>query len=216
MAETHIGFQKVYCTFSTGSHVQYISHIYPVFPGTEVTAHKNPDLFESFRRAVALRKLGSQSGWSLTHMASIYARIGEAEKSLELLDIMAKGVVMDSLLTTHHDWRNMGMTMTWGGDATEQLDANFGAVNAIQEMLFFWQEGALSIRPSLPGRLTQGAFRGMAFPEGTVDVAWQADGTVDVTVNAVRDLDAAILLCGREQGRVTLRAGEQKKLRLMR
>jgi alpha-L-fucosidase 2 len=189
-------------------HHRHLSHIYPVFPGTEVTAHNAPDLFEAFRKAVSLRKLGSQSGWSLTHMASIYARIGEAEKSLECLDMMAKGVVMDSLLTTHNDWRNMGMTMTWGGDATEQLDANFGAVNAIQEMLFCWQREALSILPALPARLSHGDVRGMVFPDGTLDMTWQADGAVAVTIRVIRDLDTAVLLCGRERERITLRAGE--------
>ena len=188
-------------------HHRHLSHIYPVFPGTEVAAHNDPELFEAFRRAVQLRKLGSQSGWSLTHMASIYARIGEAEKSLECLDIMAKGVVMDSLLTTHNDWRNMGMTMTWGGDATEQLDANFGAVNAIQEMLFCPQQDALSILPSLPKRLARGSARGLAFPEGTVDIAWAPD-CVEVTVTALRDTDTALLLFGKSMERITLSAGQ--------
>ena len=100
------------------------------------------------------------------------------------------------------------MTMTWGGDATEQLDANFGAVNAIQEMLFCWQEGALSILPALPARLTQGAVRGMVFPEGKLDLVWDKDGTVEITLTATQDIDAALLLCGRDCGRVILRAGE--------
>ena len=195
-------------------HHRHLSHIYPVFPGTEVTAFNNPDLFEAFRTAVALRKLGSQSGWSLTHMASIYARIGEAEKALNCLDIMSKGVAMDSLLTTHNDWRCMGITMVWGGDATEQLDANFGAVNAIQEMLFCWQKDALSILPALPERLARGAVRGMVFPEGTVDILWAPDGRVEITVKATRDLDTAILLAGKDCGRVVLRAGEQVTLKL--
>ena len=197
-------------------HHRHLSHIYPVFPGTEVTAFNNPDLFEAFRTAVTLRKLGSQSGWSLTHMASIYARIGEAEKALSCLDIMSKGVVMDSLLTTHNDWRCMGMTMVWGGDATEQLDANFGAVNAIQEMLFCWQPDALSILPALPKRLTQGAVKGIVFPEGTLDIQWESTGQVAVTVQAKRDLDTTILLCGKPNGRVILQAGEQTTLEFQR
>ena len=39
---------------------RHLSHIYPVFPGNEVTAYNNPELFEAFRNAVNLRKLGSQ------------------------------------------------------------------------------------------------------------------------------------------------------------
>lgn len=193
-------------------HHRHLSHIYPVFPGTEVTEHAAPALFEAFRKAVTLRKLGSQSGWSLTHMASIYARIGEAEKSLECLDIMAKGVIMDSLLTTHNDWRNMGMTMTWEGDATEQLDANFGAVNAIQEMLLCPQPDALSVLPALPARLSHGSVRGLVFPDGTLDITWYEDGRTEITVTAARDLDTAILLCGQPKERVALRANQTATL----
>ena len=43
-------------------HHRHLSHIYPVFPGNEVTAHSQPALFEAFKQAVRLRKLGSQSG----------------------------------------------------------------------------------------------------------------------------------------------------------
>jgi alpha-L-fucosidase 2 len=102
----------------------------------------------------------------------------------------------------------MGMTMSWGGDATEQLDANFGAVNAIQEMLFCPQDGAISVLPALPARLATGSVRGLAFPEGRVDIIWQADGLAQITVTALRDLDTDLLLCRKSCGRVTLRAGE--------
>ena len=189
-------------------HHRHLSHIYPVFPGTEVTAHNNPTLFEAFRQAVKLRKLGSQSGWSLTHMASIYARLGEGEKVSECLDIMAKSVVLPSLMTVHNDWRNMGMTVNWK-EAPVQLDAAFGAVNAVQEMLFCYQNNALSILPALPQRLRSGAVRGMVFPGGTIDIGWDASGKVTVTVSARQDLDTAVLVGGIAQGQIRLSAGER-------
>jgi alpha-L-fucosidase 2 len=193
-------------------HHRHLSHIYPVFPGTEVTAHSQPELFEAFKQAVRLRKLGSQSGWSLAHMASIYARMGEGERSLGCLDVMAKSVVMSSLMTTHNDWRRMGITMEWHGDAFVQLDADFGIVNALQEMVFCYQKDALSILPALPRRLGRGAVRGLVFPEGTVDVEWTEDGTVTVTVTADRDLDTSILVRGVEKCRLTLATGESGTL----
>ncbi len=194
---------------------RHLSHIYPVFPGTEVTAHNDPALFEAFRKAVMLRELGSQCNWSLTHMAAIYARLGEAERLAECLDIMAKSVVLDSLFSISNDWRNMGVTLSWGNPPI-QLDAAFGAVNAIQEMLFCWQKEALSILPALPERLAQGAVRGMVFPEGTLDIVWEANGRVEVTVKAARDVDTAVLLAGKDCGRVVLRAGEQAMLAFQR
>ncbi|MBQ4353645.1 MAG: glycoside hydrolase N-terminal domain-containing protein [Clostridia bacterium] len=187
---------------------RHLSHIYPIFPGTEVTAFNNPDLFEAFRKAVHLRKLGSQSGWSLTHMASIYARLGEGEKVIECLDIMAKSVLLNSLLTLHNDWRKMGMTLNWENSAVVQLDAAFGAVNAMQEMLFCWQEEALSVFPALPARLSSGSAHGLVFPGGTIDIVWNADKSVTVTVHASKNISTALLLHGKKQTQIILTAGE--------
>ena len=196
-------------------HHRHLSHLYPVFPGDEVTAHSDPALFEAFRKAVTLRKLGSQSGWSLTHMANIYARFGEAEKAVGCLDIMAKSVVNAALFTVHNDWRHMGMTVEWQG-ATFQLDAAFGAVNAIQEMLFRWQGDALSILPALPERLASGRVKGMAFPGGTADIAWDKAGHVRVQIHAARALDMEVFVFGAPRGRVTLSAGQTGALEVDR
>ena len=193
---------------------RHLSHIYPVFPGTEVTEHNQPELFAAFKKAVRLRKLGAQSGWSMAHMASIYARMGEGDLSAGCLDAMAKNVIHDSLLTTHNDWRNMGTSIYWNGEAFVQLDAAFGIVNAVQEMLFCWQKEALSVLPALPVRLSCGETRGLVFPDGTVDIRWTETGETEVTVHARRSVDTVLLLRGKETGRVVLRAGESKMFRI--
>ena len=192
---------------------RHLSHIYPVFPGTEVTARNNPALFEAFRKAVNLRKLGSQSNWSLTHMASIYARFGEAEKAVECLDIMTKSVLLDSLFTIANDWRGMGITLPWGNPPV-QLDAVFGTVNAMQEMVFRWQKEALSVLPALPQRLQSGSVRGMVFPDGKIDIVWNTLGQVEITIYAKRPLDTDVLLADKFICHIQLAAGERKTLKL--
>ena len=192
---------------------RHLSHIYPVFPGTEVTARNNPALFEAFRKAVNLRKLGSQSNWSLTHMASIYARFGEAEKAVECLDIMTKSVLLDSLFTIANDWRGMGITLPWGNPPV-QLDAVFGTVNAMQEMVFRWQKEALSVLPALPQRLQSGTVRGMVFPDGKIDIVWNTLGQVEITIYAKRPLDTDVLLADKFICHIQLAAGERKTLKL--
>ena len=135
----------------------------------------------------------------------------QPEKVAECLDIMAKSVVCNSLLTVHNDWRNMGMTVTWK-EAPIQLDAAFGAVNAIQEMLFSWQEDALSILPALPKRLTSGTVRGMEFPGGKIDIHWEKSGHVTVVVYAERNLDLSVLLNGVFREKLILCAGQNKSM----
>ena len=190
---------------------RHLSHIYPVFPGNEVTAKSDPELFEAFRKAVHLRELGSQCNWSLTHMAAIYDRLGEGEAAAECLDLLAKSVLLPSFFTVCNDWRHMGMTLDWK-DVPVQLDAVFGTVNAVQEMLFRWEKTALSVLPALPGRLGSGSVRGMAFPGGTVDIRWNESGEAAVTVHARRELDTEVLVAGRAVGRIRLSAGEEKML----
>ena len=190
-------------------HHRHLSHVYPVFPGCEVTKESDPKLFEAFRRAVELRKLGSQSGWSLAHTANVYARMGNAEKSVECLDIMAKSVIMDSLMTTHNDWRTMGMTMTWGGEAYVQLDAAFGITAALQEMIFSSVKDSISLLPAVPERLKCGAAYGLRFPEGVVDISWSED-KANVKITAERRLEKSVLLLGDVVCRISLDVGEEK------
>ena len=191
---------------------RHLSHIYPVFPGAEISAQSQPELFEAFRRAVDLRELGAQSGWSFAHMACIRARMGEAERAAECLDGAAKSVIMDSLFTTHNDWRNMGITVQWDGESFVQLDAVFGQVNAVQEMLFRAERDALHLLPACPARLRSGRVRGICFPGGTADFEWTEDGG-SVTVFARRELDTVLLAAGRELGPLRLSAGESKTVR---
>ena len=192
---------------------RHLSHIYPVFPGNEITAQNSPQLFKAFKKAVELRQLGSQSGWSLAHMANIYARMNDGEKAVEFLDCMAKSVVLDSLFTVHNDWRNMGTTIYWKGECHVQLDACFGAVNAIQEMLFCWQKDSLSILPALPSRLPSGSVKGLVFPEGTLNITWKKNKSVVVEIFAQQNFSTNILVCGKKQALLVLNGGETKKLR---
>ena len=187
---------------------RHLSHIYPVFPGTEVSEQSDPALWAAFQKAVDLRELGAQSGWSLAHMACILARMGRAEPAAECLDGMAKGVLLSNLFTTHNDWRMMGTTVNWDGECFVQLDAAFGAVNAVQEMLFRWQNGTLYLLPALPRRLPGGRARGFRFPDGQADIEWTAAGTTTLTVTARRGFTAALVLKGVPRGQIRLAAGE--------
>ncbi|MBQ8400822.1 MAG: glycoside hydrolase N-terminal domain-containing protein, partial [Clostridia bacterium] len=162
---------------------RHLSHIYPLFPGDEINSRRTPVWYEACRKAVHRRDLGGQSGWSLPHMANIYARLGEGESAVQCLDILAKSVVNDVLVTTHNDWRHMGMTLDLDAFAPVQLDAGFGTVSALQEMLFRYSEGYLFLLPALPERMESGVFRGVVFPGGTADIRWTKD-TVTAVIRA--------------------------------
>ncbi|GIP28476.1 hypothetical protein J23TS9_36060 [Paenibacillus sp. J23TS9] len=170
-------------------HHRHQSHLYPMFPGKEVRRDKDPALFDAFLTAVKKRLvvgLKEQTGWSLAHMANLYARLGEGNLALECLDLLSRSAVINNFYTLHNDWRNMGigLSMDW---APFQIDANMGWTAAVQEMLLYSEPGLLRILPALPDRWSRGRANGMlACGNIEADVDWDLEkGMLNVRLKSL-------------------------------
>ncbi|WP_248924058.1 glycosyl hydrolase family 95 catalytic domain-containing protein [Paenibacillus hamazuiensis] len=165
---------------------RHLSHIYPVFPGQEFTGESEPEWFRAAETAVKKRVIGAQSGWSLAHMASIYARLGDGNKALECLDMLARSCLLNNFFTLHNDWRNMGICMNMP-EAPVQLDAAMGWVNAVQEMLLYVSPSLVKLLPAVPDKWSKGEFAGLRFCTGTVSLSWdKTAGTFRARLTAGR------------------------------
>ncbi len=161
--------------FDDNYHHRHQAHIYPVFPGTEITKEENPELFQAFVTAVKKRfmvGLKQQSGWSLAHMANSYARMEEGNLALECLAILSRSGIINNFYTLHNDWRTMGIgvNLQW---APVQLDANMGWAAAVNEMLLFSKPGLIKLLPALPDKWEKGNVKGLLCRGGIkVDMEW--------------------------------------------
>lgn len=153
---------------------RHLSHIYPVFPGYEVNSVDNEKELVSYKKAVGLRKIDAQTGWSMAHMAAIYARFDDGEGAMECLDNMAKACLLPNFFTLHNDWRGMGITLDMEA-APVQLDAIMGYVNAVQEMIFYSSETLLKLLPALPERMKKGSIKRFRYADGSLDMSWNVD-----------------------------------------
>lgn len=144
------------------------SHLYPVFPGSEIT--RESDLYPAFEKAEELRLkfgLSDQSSWSMVYMAGVAARMEKGETAMKALDIMSRTCLMNNFLTVHNDWRRMGPVSC--GDfrvAPFQVDGNIGFCGVVNEMLLqsqksSFEESRLTLLPALPERWRQGHICGL-------------------------------------------------------
>ena len=149
------------------------SHIYPLFPGREIT--RQSPLFKAFEIAIRKRlEIGitEQTSWSLVHMAHVFARLGDGDSALECLDLIARSCITNNFYSAHNDWRCMGIGMIMAL-APFQIDTNMGWTSAIQEMLLFSAPGQIRVLPALPKRWRRGSISGLVAMGGiTVSIEW--------------------------------------------
>jgi alpha-L-fucosidase 2 len=166
------------------------SHIYPVFPGMEVTEESNPEIYEACRVAIEKRLvigLQSQTGWSMAHMTNVYARLGDGKRAMDALNILSSNFVGENLFTYHDGLRDVGVkTRTI---APFQIDANCGISAAVIEMLCGSTSDMLRILPALPTAWSTGEFDGMLTRAGArVSARWDMEKkTIELKLTAVRD-----------------------------
>lgn len=168
---------------------RHLSHIYPVFPGDEVTSES--DNIAAFEKAVDLREIGAQTGWSLAHAASIYARFERGNDAMQCLNDIAKTCIQKNLFTVHNDWRRMDISLEMESGAPVQLDALMGYVNAVQEMILYSSEKIIKILPALPDSMPKGSIAKWRFVGGSLDMDWDM-GSKDIDAKFFADRDVKI------------------------
>jgi alpha-L-fucosidase 2 len=164
------------------SHHRHVSHLFALHPGHQITPDETPAL--AIAAEETLRERGDEAnGWALTWRANLWARLHKGDRALDLLS---------NQMTFTEETRTV---MEQGGglypdlfDAHPpfQIDGNFGAVSAIDEMLLQSQQTYvdpqapnedhyyLDLLPALPTQWSKGRVTGLHARGGfEVDETWQ-------------------------------------------
>lgn len=197
---------------------RHLSHVYPLFPGTEIEDNGREDLIPAFEKAVDMRVLGSYTGWSLTHMSAIYARLGRSEKAYKMINMMTKVCLLENFFTMHNDFRQMGITTNKMGNdrfAEVQLDAVMGTVNAIQEWLIRLTKKKIYLLPACPEKLSCGSVKDFSVYGGKISFEWNLEEKhISAEITALRDIPETevILPFGKTSKIISLKKGETIKI----
>ncbi|MFA9456229.1 glycoside hydrolase N-terminal domain-containing protein [Halalkalibacter sp. AB-rgal2] len=131
---------------------RHVSHLYPVWPGHEVTPEVTPEWFEASKVALEKRGRENYSAHGVVHCALVAARQKNADRVVDNLKLLLQegDYIHSSLVTSHNPNRDI-----------YNVDASCSLPTLVMEMLAYTSPGLIELLPAVPEEIRKGVITGM-------------------------------------------------------
>jgi alpha-L-fucosidase 2 len=133
---------------------RHISHLWALFPGTQISLEHTPELASAARVSLERRlgQGGGQTGWSRAWVVNFWDHLHDGKRAYESLQVMIRQSTFPNLMDTHPP-------------GVFQIDGNLGAANGMLEALVQsrWTPQAIEVEllPAVPEQWTEGSVNGL-------------------------------------------------------
>lgn len=187
---------------------RHSSHMYPLYPGHEISPEKTPEYADACRRSLLLR--GDEgTGWALAWRVNLWAHLHDGEKAYQLLKKALRPVGDDAAL--NYSKGGGCFINLFGAHPPFQIDSNFGVCAGIAEMLMQSTTDTVELLPAVPAAFGRGSITGLKARGGlTVSVRFDSDMLLEAVLegNPELDLERVVFWRGKKKA-VLLKKGEK-------